>query len=128
MLLKKLGINSKLTPIKIRKNKNSSITLTWRLNVTGIKNIKRFNQLIGFDDKEKNAKVEKILLRFRKYNRYEDCVDAVKYLISKKSSFTYQEFSKIVGVCGDRGLFHLRRLIADGIVIRDSENCYWCTI
>lgn len=122
--LNKLGINAKLKPIKVRKNRNGTITLTWLLDITRVVDIKTFRKKIGFLLENKNHKIDEILQNYRKYNRLQDSLESIKYLTETNESFSYQEFAKYINVHKDRGLFHLRRLIKDGYVIREGKNIY----
>lgn len=123
--LRGLGIYCRLNAVKLRKNMDKTMTLTWRLSITRISEMEKFKEKIGFLLHGKNEKLNEILLKkYDRFYRIKDALEVSKKLSKNNKTFTYQKFSKSLGVHPNRGLFHLRRLIANGDACRYGKNQY----
>lgn len=124
LALLSMGIGCSLKPSKINNNNDRTITLTWRIDITGIGNLRKFYANIGFLLNSKNERLDEIFIKYRKYDRFEDSLSALDKLSKNKELFTHQEFASILNVNPNRGIFHLRRLINKNKVKRESHNKY----
>lgn len=125
LILKSFGITPvSFRPVKFRINKSGNVTMTWQMIITERNNLKRYYKKIGFLLKNKNEKLEEIIKKYDKVDRFNDSVKAVTDLVKNKKIFTHQEFAEKIGVCPERGLFHLRRLILTRKVIKNGWNKY----
>lgn len=122
--LSALGIVPRLTPVKLRRNFDETITLAWRLEMTKVSEIKKFDAIIGFLLSEKNQKVKQILVEYRKSNRLDDAISFAQQLTQEKGDFNYHEFAQLLKVHKNRGHFHLRRLLKMGLLLKLEKNTY----
>lgn len=68
LFLRLLGINTKLYMNGVWKNKNSLVSVQWRLEISTKKDLENFRDTIGFALTDKKIKLENLINRYKHYS------------------------------------------------------------
>ncbi len=94
LLLQSFGIDAKMYPEGVYKSKNNKITAKWRINVIQQDRIKLFNDIIGFNLREKQTKLLKMInsYKVKEFPNYYGEIfstNILKQIHDKKGFFTF---------------------------------------